>query len=91
MKLSFKIFCLTVYDHCLVLLTKDGVQNGCQSIICLAECFSHSILWLLKQLSFDTSIVEKSHKDMYVNQNDNSGGSKRTIPEIGQRLNECKH
>ena len=40
--------------------------------------------------NFDNSRVENSHKDIYVTQNDNSGGSKHTIPEIGQRSNECK-
>ena len=34
--------------------------------------------------------MEKSHNDIYVTQNDNSGGSKHTTPEIGQRSNECK-
>ena len=34
---------------------------------------------------FDNSLVEKSHKDIYVTQNDNSGGSKHTIPEKDQR------
>ena len=33
---------------------------------------------------------KKSHKDIYVTQINNSGGSKHTIPEIGQRSNECK-
>ena len=84
MKLSFQIFCLTVYGHCLVLLTQGGVQNGCQIIIC------RSIMWLLKQLIFDKSCGKKSHTDIYVTQNDNSGGSKHIIPEIGQRSNEFK-
>ena len=82
MKLSFKIFYLTVYGHCLVLLTQDGVQNGCQIIICLTVDFSHSIMWLLEQVIFDNSLVEKSHKDIYVTQNANLGGSKHTIPFI---------
>ena len=47
-------------------------------------------MWLLKQVICDNSLVEKSHKDIYVTQNDNSGGSKHTIPEIGQMSNECK-
>ena len=68
----------------MVLLTQDGVQNGCQITICLTVCFSHSIMWLLKQVIFDNSLVGKSHKDIYVTQNDNSEGSKHTIPEIGQ-------
>ena len=52
--------------------------------------FSHSIMWLLKRVMFDNSLVEKSHKDIYATQNDNSGGSKHTTPEIGQNSNECK-
>ena len=39
---------------------------------------------------FYISLVENSNKDMYVTQNDNLGGSKHTIPKIGQRSNECK-
>ena len=39
---------------------------------------------------FYKSLVEKIHKDIYVNQNDNSGGSKYTTQEIGQRSDECK-
>ena len=77
MKLSFIVFCLTVCGHLLVLLTQDGVQNGFQIIICLTVCFSYSIMWLLKQVMFDNSPVGKSHKDTYVTQNDNSGGSKK--------------
>ena len=84
MILSFKTFCLTVYGHCLVLLIQEGVVNGCQIIICLTVCFSHSIMRLLKQVIFDNSRVEKSHKDIYDTQKDNSGGSKHTIPEIGK-------
>ena len=45
---------------------------------------------LLKQVIFYNSLGEKSRKDIYVTQNDNSGGSKHTIAEIGQRSNECK-
>ena len=30
------------------------------------------------------SLVEKSHKDIYVTQNDNAGGLKHTIPETDQ-------
>ena len=37
MKLSFKIFCLTVYGHCLVLFYQDGVQNGCQIEIYMSD------------------------------------------------------
>ena len=60
-------------------------------VICLTVCFSHSTVWLLKQVIFDNSLVEKkSHKDINVIQNDNSGGLKHTIPEIDQRSNECK-
>ena len=62
MKLSFKIFSLTVYGHCVVLLTQDGVQNGCQIIICLTVCFSHSIMWLLKQVIFITVLWKKAIK-----------------------------
>ena len=47
-------------------------------------------MMLLKQVIFNNSLVEKSHTDIYVTQNDNSGGSKHTIPEIGQRSDECK-
>ena len=47
-------------------------------------------MWLLKQVFFYNSLVEKSHKDIYVTQNDNLRGSKHTIPEIGRRSNECK-
>ena len=68
MKLYFKISCLTVYGHCLLSITQDGVQNGCQSTICLTVCFSHSIMWLLKHIIFYNSLVEKSHKDIYVTQ-----------------------
>ena len=39
---------------------------------------------------FDNSLVEKSRKDIYIIQKDNLGGSKHTIPKIGQRSNECK-
>ena len=49
-----------------------------------------AIMWLLKQVIFYNSLVEKSHKDIYVTQNANLGGSKHTIQEIGQRSNECK-
>ena len=47
---------------------------------------------LLKHVIFYNSLVEESHKDIYVTQKElgNSGGSKHTIPEIGQRSNECK-
>ena len=47
-------------------------------------------MWLLKQVIFYNSLVEKCHKDIYVTQNDNSGVSKHNIQEIGQRSNECK-
>ena len=47
-------------------------------------------MWLLKQVIFYNNLVEKSHKDIYITQNDNSGGSKHTIPEIGQKSNECQ-
>ena len=90
MKLSFNFICLTVYGHCVVLLIQDGVQNDCQIKICLTVCFSNSIMWLLKQVHFYNNIVEKKHKDIYATQNENSGGSKHTIPEIGQRSKECK-
>ena len=40
--------------------------------------------------NLENSIVEKSHKDIYVTNNDNSGGSKHTTPEVGQRSNVCK-
>ena len=40
--------------------------------------------------NFYNGLVEKKHKDIYDTQNDNSGGSKHIIPEIGQRSNECK-
>ena len=90
LKLSFKIFCLTVYGHYLVLLIHDGVQNGCQNIICLTVCFSHLLMWLLKQVPFDNGLVEKGHTDIYFTQNDKSGGSKHTIHEIGQMSNEFK-
>ena len=46
-------------------------------------------MWLLKQVNVDNSLVDKSIKDIYGTQNDNSGGSKYAIPEIGQRSNEC--
>ena len=71
MKLSFKILCLTVYGHCLVLIMQDDVQNGCQIIICLTVCFSHSTVWLLKQVIFITVLWKKV---IYATQNDNSGG-----------------
>ena len=45
---------------------------------------------VVKTGNFYNSLVEKSRKDIYVTQKDNSGGSKHTIPEIGQRSNECK-
>ena len=45
---------------------------------------------VVKTSNFDNSLVEINHKDIYDTQNDNSGGSKHTILEIGQRLNECK-
>ena len=41
---------------------------------------------VVKQVIID-SLVEKSHKGIYVTQNDNSGGSQHTIPEIGQMSN----
>ena len=47
-------------------------------------------MWLIKQVIFDNSLVKKSHKDIYITQNDNLGGSKHTISEIGQRSNECR-
>ena len=43
---------------------------------------SHSIMWLLKQVFFHNNLVgKKSHKDIDVTKNDNSGGSKYTISE----------
>ena len=45
---------------------------------------------VVKKGNFDNSLVEKSHKDVYDIQNDNSGSSKHTTPEIGQKSNECK-
>ena len=36
------------------------------------------------------NICGKSHKDIYVTKNASLGGSKHTIPETGQRSNECK-
>ena len=41
-------------------------------------------------VNFYNSVVEKGHTDIYVFQNDNSGGSKPTTPEIDQSSNECK-
>ena len=41
---------------------------------------------VVKQVIIDI-LVEKSHKDIYVTQNDNSGDSQHTIPEIGQMSN----
>ena len=90
MKLSFKLFYLTVYSHCMVLLTQDGVQNGCQIIICLKVCFSHSIIWLLKQVMFDNSLVKKAIQTFMLPICSQFEGSKHTIQEIGQRSNECK-
>ena len=84
------MFCLAVYGHCLVLLIQDVVQNDCKIIICLTVCFSHSIMWLLKQVIFTAILWEKSHKVIYVNQNASLGRLKHTIPEKGQRSNECK-
>ena len=72
MHLYFKLFCLTVFGDCLVLITQHGVQNGCHIIICLTVCFSDSIMCLLKQIIFHNSLVEKSNKDIYVTRNDNS-------------------
>ena len=46
--------------------------------------------YVLKQVNFDNSLVDKSIKVIYATQNENSGGSKYAIPEIGQRSNECK-
>ena len=48
-------------------------------------------MWLLKHVMFDNRLLKKSHEDIYVTQNDNSGDSKHTIPEIGQMSNECKY
>ena len=45
---------------------------------------------VVKTGNFYNSLVEKSHEDIYATQNNNSGGSSHTIPEIGQRSNECK-
>ena len=78
-----------VIGHYLVLLTQDVVQNGCQ-IIMSYRMFQPSNYVVVKTGNFDNSLVEKKHKDIYVTQNANLGGSKHTIPEIGQRSNECK-
>ena len=40
--------------------------------------------------TFCNSLVEKNIKIFYVTQNDNSGGSTDTIPEIGLRSYDCK-
>ena len=89
MKLSFKIFCLTVYGHCLGSLTQEGVQKWLPDYYMSDSMFQPFNYVVVKQVIF-MSLVEKSHKDIDVIQNDNSGGSKHTIPEIGQRSNECK-
>ena len=44
---------------------------------------------VVKTGNFYNSLVVKNNKDIYVTQNDSSGGAKHTIPEMGQRSNEC--
>ena len=56
--------------HSAILLTQDGVQNGCPIIICLTLCFSRSIKWLLKQVIFHNSLIGEGHKNMYDTQGD---------------------
>ena len=45
---------------------------------------------VVKTGNFGNNLVGKSHKDIYGTQNDISGGSKHTIPEIEQKSNECE-
>ena len=55
--------------------------------------FQKSNYVVVKTGNFDNSLVEKKatkNIEIYVTQNANLGGSKHTIPEIGQRSNECK-
>ena len=53
-----------------MLLTQDGVQNGCQIIICLTLCFSRSVKWLLKQVIVHNNLMGKGLKNMYDTQSD---------------------
>ena len=56
--------------HSAIFLTQDGVQNGCQVILCLRLSFSRSIKWLLKQVIFCNYVMGKGHKNMYDTQSD---------------------
>ena len=55
------MFFLTAYDHCLVLFTQDGVQNGCQ-IIMSDRMFQPFNYVVVKTGNFYNSLVEKAIK-----------------------------
>ena len=68
--------------HSAILLTQDGIQNGCQIILCLTLCFSRSIKWLLKQMIFHNNLLSKGHKNIMIPKVTHTVGSKHILSYI---------
>ena len=62
--------------------TQSDVQNGCQIILCLTQCYSRSVKWLLKQVIFHNNLKGKGHKNITIPKVTHAVGSKHTLSYI---------